>query len=189
MKLSDLFGLKGYRPLKAAQIAAYFTDKQGGKIEKLKLIKLLYLSERESMKQRARPMIYDEMYSLPHGPICSNALNGINAEADKGAWARWISLQSDRKTVKLLREPERRYLKELSDSDLEILKSVWARFGRYTASQLRKWTHDHCPEYVETSGRLPIYYKDVFEAIGYDNAADLADTVKQYRRIEAALED
>jgi uncharacterized phage-associated protein len=190
MKISDAFRLKGYRPSKAAQMAAYFAEKEGGKIEKLKLIKLIYLAERESMKRRARPMIYDQMYSLPHGPICSNALNGINGTADKTAWSRWVHLQSDNKTVRSLKAAERKSLKELSESDIEILQSIWARFGHMTSGQIRKWTHDNCPEYIELeSGRIPIEYRDVFEAVGHDNAVDLEVTVREYRRIEAALED
>ena len=40
--------LVGFRPRKAAQVAAFFAS-QENPIEKLKLIKLIYLSERESL--------------------------------------------------------------------------------------------------------------------------------------------
>jgi len=50
----------------------------------MKLIKLIYLSERESVRSRGRPMIFDEFYSLKDGPISLNALNGINGNTDIG---------------------------------------------------------------------------------------------------------
>jgi uncharacterized phage-associated protein len=86
-------GLKGYRPEKAAQAAAFFTEQHNGSIDKLKLIKLLYLTERGSIKERSRPMFYDEFYSLKDGPICSNALNGINGQSDAATWHRYVSLK------------------------------------------------------------------------------------------------
>ena len=50
--------LIGFQSEKAAQIAAYFAVLSGGQIEKLKLIKLMYLADREKMRQFDRPMFY-----------------------------------------------------------------------------------------------------------------------------------
>ncbi|MET4841917.1 Panacea domain-containing protein [Bradyrhizobium japonicum] len=180
-------GLKGYRADKAAEEAAFFANKAGGEIEKLKLIKLIYLTERESMTVRARPMIYDEMYSLKHGPICSNALNGINGEVDRPVWSKWVRIHGS-KDVRLLREPSRAKLEHLSDSDLKLMERVWTRFGHMTSAQIRKWTHDNCPEYTAVEdGRVPISYSEAFKSVGHEDAAELADDVVQYRRSEAAL--
>ena len=131
-------------------------------------------------------MFYDEFYSLEHGPICSNALNGINGRADSGIWRRYISLDANKRTV---RARARNEFPRLSASDLEVINSVWKEFGHKSTTAIRKWTHDHCPEYtpVET-GRVPINYKDMFEAVGYANASDLEDSISQYRRSEALLD-
>jgi len=76
MMANDLFDpLNGFQSRKAAQIAASFAIKSGGRIEKLKLIKLIYLSERQFASDHDRPMLYDEFYSLKDGPICSSSLN------------------------------------------------------------------------------------------------------------------
>lgn len=181
-------GLKGYRPLKAAQMAAYFVDKDGGNIEKLKLIKLMYLTERESMRQRARPMFYDEMYSLPHGPILSNALKGINGETDVSTWTKLIELHGARNVKRAKRKHAEKF-DQFSESDLKIMESVWKEFGRMSATQIRNWTHKHCPEYTEVEkGALPIRYKDVFAAVGHENADELSDAISEYRLLEVALE-
>ena len=57
--------------------SAYFALKSGGVIEKLKLIKLIIFRER-FLSEYHHPMLFDELYSLPHGPICSSTLNGID---------------------------------------------------------------------------------------------------------------
>ncbi len=68
----------GFRSQKTAQICAFFASRNRSPIDKLKLIKLIYFSEREFLSKYNNSMLFDEFYSLPHGPICSNALNGIN---------------------------------------------------------------------------------------------------------------
>jgi uncharacterized phage-associated protein len=189
MKGFSKIGLKGYRPSKAAQVAAFFAEKHGGRIDKLKLIKLLYLTERRSMATRARPMLYDEMYSLKHGPICSNALNGINGSIDHAFWSRWVHLHGT-KTVKGVKKISRQMLNEISDSDMSIMEQVWSDFGKMSSAEIRKWTHDNCPEYTDVEdGRVPITYKEIFKSVGHENASDLADNVVKYRRLEATLEN
>src|SRR5215204_5006759 len=70
--------LVGFRPDKAAQLAAFFAVQSDGMLDKLKLIKLIYMTERKFVGDNHCPMLFDELYSLPHGPICSSTLNGID---------------------------------------------------------------------------------------------------------------
>jgi len=58
-----------YQEEKSAQIAAFFTKQEGGRIAHIKLIKLLYIADRTSMEESNFPITYDTMKSLPHGPI------------------------------------------------------------------------------------------------------------------------
>ncbi len=132
-------------------------------------------------------MIYDELYSLEHGPICSNALNGINGISDAGIWRRYVTLAQNKKTVR--NKSKHNNYDQLSKSDIKVLDKVWADFGWMSTPQIRKWTHDNCDEYTPVeSGRVPINYKDLFAAVGYSNAAELEDTIREYRLLEAALE-
>jgi uncharacterized phage-associated protein len=124
--------LVGFRSRKAAQAAAYFACKSRSKSDKMKLIKLLYLIERESIKQRGRPMLFDEFYSMKDGPICSDALNGINGELDKPIWNKYL-IKVDNKTIKPTKTFSDSDLDEISKSDLEILAHVWTQFGHMTS--------------------------------------------------------
>jgi uncharacterized phage-associated protein len=176
--------LVGFRARKAAQVAAFFTISAGGKIDKLKLIKLIYLAERESAAQRDHLMLNDQYYSLEHGPICSATLNGINGRADTGAWRKYINLTD--KTVTVRRSTARDDLDQISNSDLEILKKVWSEFGHMKPMEIRQWTHDHCPEYqdVPAGKSLPIPCEDIFEALGKPNAIAMAEEIQARRRLE-----
>jgi uncharacterized phage-associated protein len=85
----------GFRSRKAAQICTYFALQSEGLIEKLKLIKLVYLSERACLALNHRPMLFDELFSLPHGPICSSTLNGIDGEIHGHIWDDFVARNSN----------------------------------------------------------------------------------------------
>jgi uncharacterized phage-associated protein len=184
---SFLAPLVGFRSRKAAQICTYFALESGGLIEKLKLIKLVYLSERACLAENHRPMLFDEFFSLPHGPICSSTLNGIDGEIHGHIWDDFVARNGNE--IVALKKFTREDLDEISDAEMDILERTWGEFGHMTASQLRNYSHDHCPEYTETAGRIPISYRDVIEALGASDAeAELVDReISEFRREESAL--
>lgn len=140
--------LVGFRSRKAAQLCAWFALQNNDKsIEKLKLIKLVYLSEREHLATYEESMLLDELYSLPHGPICSSTLNGINGVIHEEIWDDYVVRNGN--IVMAVKNFDRGSLDDLSEEDLDLAKCVWSRFGHMTASQIRNYTHLNCPEYTE----------------------------------------
>ncbi|MEX1236935.1 MAG: Panacea domain-containing protein [Pseudomonadales bacterium] len=174
-----------YSEQRAAQIAAFFISKAGGRIEILKLMKLMYFAERESFKAYGEPMTGDRYYSLDHGPILSKTLDHINnmVDSEPGGWESWIQ---DRENHLLsLREegdPTAR-LTLLSEADIEILESTWSEYGRFSASQLRNLSHEICDEWDDPDGsRLPILVSRILKSVGHKDP----DVVKELtERIEA----
>ncbi|MEY2884232.1 MAG: hypothetical protein RL490_1956 [Pseudomonadota bacterium] len=162
----------GFDHLKSVQTVAYFVRKAGGTAEKLKLVKLLYLAERESFRRRGKPMNFDSYLSLPHGPVASSALNGMDHLLDNDAWDA-LDQASNRRDITIVGDVTEDHL---SRADRSILDDTWNEFGGMTASQIRNWTHDHCPEYVEVgpSSSLPITVSEILAQVGFadpDNAA------------------
>lgn len=184
---SYLAPLVGFRSRKAAQLCAFFALKQGGIIDKLKLIKLVYLAERKFLSDWHRPMLFDEMFSLPHGPICSSTLNGIDGAIHSGVWDEYIARNGNQ--IVGMKKFGRDDLDEVSDDEIDALEATWTRFGEYSASQLRNFTHEHCSEYTETSGRIPISYREVLEAVGYsaEEAEAVEREISEFRREESLL--
>lgn len=178
--------LVGYRSRKAAQLCAHFALKAGAcGIEKLKLIKLVYLSERMFLSEYYMPMLYDELYSLPNGPICSSTLNGIDGHFGD-CWSDFISKNGN--VIFPNKSFSRDDLDEISNAELAVTEKVWKEFGRMTASQIRNYTHLHCAEYTEIqSGRIPISYKEILEALGAPEAEDVDSQIAATRRQESVL--
>lgn len=178
--------LAGFRSTKAAQLSAFFALQSEGQIEKLKLIKLIYLAERRSLKEYEQPMLFDEFYSLPHGPICSSTLNGIDGIIHDDMWSKYI-YRNENEIV-----PTKRFtrddLDELSNVEISIATKIWRRFGKLTAPQIRNYFHKKCPEYTEIErGRLPISYRSVLEALANPYAEDIDREIAALRRAESIL--
>jgi uncharacterized phage-associated protein len=179
---------------KAAQIAAWFLSQEGGVMPHLKLMKLMYLCERESMKRCGFPMTGDSFVSMKHGPVLSNTLNCINGysqSSPESGWDSWISDKADNK-VALVNAFDAHRLDELSRADMAVLTDVWSQFGRMTKYQLVDYTHDpkNCPEWRNPGNSvLPIHYRSVFLAMGYsrDQAVEMATEIDAQSAAEAAL--
>lgn len=176
----------GFDHLKSVQTVAYFVRKAGGSIEKLKLIKLIYLAERQSIQRRGRPMNFDSYLSLPHGPIASSALNGIDHKFTRSEWDA-LEIAENKRDVSIATEVSDDHL---SRSDRAILDAIWGQFGAMTASKIRNWTHKHCPEYVEVgpSSSMPIDIADIFEQVGNADPLAAARELKNLQKEVGLLE-
>lgn len=183
-----------FNELKTAQIAAWFlSQEKNGAMSHLKLMKLMYLADRQAMADHGFPMTGDRFVAMPHGPVLSMTLNHINDEAPSApdGWDTWISDKANH-MVGLLREIDRDSLDELSDADLSVLATVWKKYGWMSKYQIRDFTHDqkNCPEWQDPNGSsLPIRYESVYEALGYapEVAAQIAAELKAQHEISREL--
>lgn len=178
---------------KAAQIAAFFIYRNGGKAELLKLIKLMYFAERRSFAEYGEPMTGDQYYSLDHGPILSKTLDHINNFVDSapGGWETWIQDREDHfLALRVEGDPIDR-LTQLSDADLEVLEATWKEYGHYTASELRNLSHELCEEWEDPEGsRLPISYSRILRCVGYEDREvrqELLERIKSQKAIDMFL--
>jgi len=133
----------------------------------MKLMKLLYMADRESMDRYSAPMSNDYAVSMPHGPVLSSTLNLITGQIESPFWRSWISPDA-RHEVSLSR-PVHSWedLDELSEADLEILDLVWGKYGHLRRWEIRDMTHRDCPEWVDPRGSsFPIDPRNVFTALG-----------------------
>ncbi len=178
-----------YSPRKVAQMAAFFGQKQGGVINVLKLTKLLYLADRESLTRYGRPITYDRPVSMPHGPVLSRTLDlidGFVSGAPAAQWDEWISTRSNH-DVAVKREISRPDLDELSGADLDVLENVWRQFGGMDLWTLRDWTHSNCPEWTDPHGSsTPIEDESWLRSVGTpdEQVRVLADEIRAERELD-----
>lgn len=180
---------------KTAQAGAFLLHMAGGRLPLLKLVKLMYLAERESLRLYGEPLTGDSLVSMPHGPVLSRTYDQMKGSAicSEGGWDTWIADQSDYAVAlrdpSMIRDAEQDLL-ALSDTDIEVLSSVWRQFGHLDKWAIRDYTHDHCAEWKDPDGSsVPIAYADVFRALGFseEQLKPIVSRIETQRQLRAAL--
>ncbi|MGH2632905.1 MAG: Panacea domain-containing protein [Tepidiformaceae bacterium] len=136
---------------KAAQAAAYLVQLNGGRMNYMVLIKLLYLGDRQALIDIGAPITGDRMVAMPHGPVLSRTYDLINMGAPEAGgpcpWYEYLSEPADYE-VKLKKAPE---TDELSKYELGLLGDIYAKFGRMSKWALRDYAHT-LPEWDDPRG-------------------------------------
>ncbi len=191
MSISPLFDER-----RAAEAAAFLLFRAGGRLPLIKLVKLMYLAERLSLKRYGEPLTGDRLVAMPHGPVLSMTYDHINGAlpSAEGGWDTWIADRAGHvvalRDESKIRSPEMDLLR-LSDSDLEVLEEVWKEFGHWDRWDLVKYTHsDACPEWVDPDGSSnPIPYETLFSKLGYskEQASWLVQRFADQRALNATM--
>lgn len=162
---------------KAAQMAAFFLGQAPKKkMAHLKLMKLLYLSDREAVRATGWPISGDRLVAMPHGPVLSQTLNLMDGdvESQPGGWETWIS-DIENHELSLRQTFDTAALDELAPAEIDVLKAVWKKFGAMTKWEIRDWTHAHCAEWTDPKGSsFPIQFDALARAVGFDEDAAMA---------------
>ncbi len=162
--------MPSFREDKATEAAALLLRLRGGKMAYLKLIKLLYLADREALIRWKCPVTFDSFYSMDHGPVLSHTYNLIKEGEDTAGgeyWAACISPPSELREVCLVCDCPPRHL---SRAEIDLLEQIFELHGHKSRWQLRDETHQ-LPEWKDPQGsRLPIYIREILTGAGETEA-------------------
>ena len=154
-----------YKEEKTAQMAALFLKLRGGKMSYIKLLKLLYIADREALDRFGRPVSYDNFSSMEHGPILSNTYNRIKGERTFGQadppWETYLTTRQGY-DVRLKKEAP---TTELSEAEIELIKEVFNKFGNWYRFKIVDYMHDNFDEWKDPGdSSTPIDYSEVLRA-------------------------
>lgn len=152
-----------FNEAKATQAASRLLQLRGGKMSYLKLIKLLYLIDREAILQWGRAVTTDRHVSMPKGPVVSQIYDLIVSEPPPGVHTFWHNHISapENFEVSLCRDPGD---DELSPAEEALIDKVFAEYGQKSRWDLVAFTHD-LPEWQDPNGSsIPIQYSDILRA-------------------------
>jgi uncharacterized phage-associated protein len=140
---------------KAIQALVYLLRGLGGSADKAKLMKLLYIADRDSFLQHGCPITGDDQYAMPYGPVPSAALDLLYGEyEDSDQMYRYLGVVNSRVAIGADPGDDR-----LSPEDKQVLDRVLDQYGGMRTWDLVRRTHEF-PEYKEcysegSSRRIP----------------------------------
>jgi uncharacterized phage-associated protein len=177
-----------FNEAKATQAAARFLRLRGGGMSYVKLIKLLYLADREALIRWGRPVTTDRYISLDIGPVVSRIYDLIRSEPPPNSawiWRKFIS-DPENYEVRLLGDPGS---SELSPLEQELIDEVFAQHGRQSRWSVVDYTRG-LPEWTYPDGSaLPIEYRDILRAADKTEAEICAaeETLESAALVERVL--
>jgi len=178
-----------YNPRKAAQVIAYLAMKSSRRtLEVIKAVKLVYLSDRESIKTWGAPILDESRVSMPHGPVNSETYSCINGEYDLSecGWSDFLEARADH-MVAVASDLTVNDLDELSEADIQALDATWEKFGQMGPWTLRDWTHvkRNVPEWEDPHGSsIPIPLRRIMAHVGVPNPDTQAELLEEHEEID-----
>jgi len=139
--------------VKLKAILLYFCNHTDVKfLGKVKLMKLFYFLDFMHLKKYGSPVTYDTYVNLEHGPIPSfikNLVDNATDEIEKSELSDTIGVEKPSGTEMYRFLPQREFKEKdrklFSESELEILKKVCARFGDKNTRFIEKASHKEAP--------------------------------------------
>lgn len=152
---------------KSTEAASLLLKLKGGRSDYWWIIKMLYLVDREAFQKWERPITNDLYESLPYGPVPKAIYSIINKKNPSPFWKGYIATFAKNSEVALTGLPAP--IKKLSKAEVELIKSVFDKFGSLTGKQLVEYTHT-LPEWRDpkkVGSVTPIETSDLLAVLAY----------------------
>ena len=130
----------------------------------LRLLKLLYIADRESLRERGRPIVGTRPVAMNYGPVLSEVLDLVNGQhPDEAIWSEFI--RKDGYAVALDKDPgvlalSRREIAKLTETAEEYRTWDDWQIVNHTHS-FDEWKQNNVPG---TSTTIPL--EDILRAVG-----------------------
>ncbi len=151
---------------KLTQAAAFVLRRHNGFITRIRLLKLLYIADRELLAQIRRPLTGDEPVAMDFGPVLAHTYDLLKGEATGiEFWSRFIQ-QVAPYTHKLVADPG---VGKLSKVELAKLDELVQRYWWVDDHELSQLTHEFAEwkrNEPPKKGMKRIPTEHVLEAVG-----------------------
>jgi hypothetical protein len=137
-----------YDEVKATQVGTLLLMLNNNEMDYLKFIKLLYNVERESINRWTRPLMFDDLFSMPHGQVVSKTLDRVKPE-NQGVETFWREhIVNQNNNVQLIKSAD---IDRLSRAEIILIKEMSDRYKDKSALEMREEHHNPSlfPEYKD----------------------------------------
>ena len=175
---------------KATQALNVLALKEGGAINKMKALKLIYFADRYHLRKYGRLITNDNYIAMENGPVASRTRDIAEKTnfigRDEKSYANTYLESKGKYDLKSKLSPD---TDVFSDSDIEALEFAWEKFGHFDKFKLASITHDY-PEWSKHRDELnrtlsmPMDLDDFFDDpnTAVDECFALSEEDKRVRR-------
>ncbi|MBF0502956.1 MAG: SocA family protein [Candidatus Riflebacteria bacterium] len=153
---------------KATEVACFLLQLRGGEMSYMKLLKLMYLAERDFFIRNSSFIAYDTPVSMDRGPVLSRVYNLITeqpAPKTESFWRKFVSTPTQDYTVKLLGDVP---ASTLSVAEKNTIRAIFDKYGRMNRWDLVELSHT-LPEWENPMGSsIPISIEEILRSAGKD---------------------
>lgn len=161
-----------FRFKKTLEAAAFLLTLSGREMTRYRLVKLLYITDREMLSECSNTLTGDQPIARQKGPVLQAADDCILGKGrHSDTWQKAIHSDGDR--LRLVADPGNG---KLSDYDEAKLSGVFERYADLTDEQLSEHTHEF-QEWVrrfESGAENRIDWEDVLVALGQEDMIEAA---------------
>ena len=175
-----------FREDKTTQMTARFLQLANGRIPYIKILKMLYLADKQMLVERGKPISYDRWYAMKHGPVLSSTYNLIKGAIPSAYWSKHIKTEGY--DVVLTSDPGS---EALSPAEDRIIDSVFRQCDDHDQWELVRKLHDQLPEWTDpgdTSREMT--YKMVLqtEGLSEEDIEGILENIKMQDDVQQTLE-
>jgi hypothetical protein len=177
---------------KLIQICGYMLRKYDFRLNYTKLIKILYLADKESLKETALTITSDSYINMQNGPVLSSLYDLIRGTyADSAGQILW-NCRFTTDGYDLLAVVDRFPEGKLSLFEKDVLNRIDEQFHDKNFSEMIAYVHrkDVCPEWknpkhsTNAHAAVPIAFEDILKSIDYSDD-EIAWILEEKRAFEA----
>lgn len=170
---------------KAVQASALLLSLEDNRMNYMRLLKLLYCADRDSLKETGEPISTDAPFAMERGPVLTHVYDFI-----KGTHARASEWQGFIKTnnfnVELVNNPGRG---ALSRYDVDKLSEVSRRYRMDDEWAMVNIVHQFGEWIKNAPGKSckPIPIEDIFQFAGAAQAGEMVDHAKSQLKLDEQI--
>lgn len=176
---------------KAVAATGYLCELNGGSIDMLKCIKMLYIADRKALVEWHRPITGDTFWSLENGPIVSRIYDLIRGKIGGPEMEIWRAVfnpkEGDTVSVKPGVNPN---TKPLSQREKEALEEAYARIQPLSIGEVIDLVHKF-PEWKDPGkSSIPIDPRTIFyhENFGESAVKAIEEDLDAFQAAKLALQ-
>lgn len=181
-----------FREDKATALAYWLIKKAGGgSMPHKKLMKLLYLYEREQLRSKGLTLIGDRFVNMDEGPVLSETYNCMKPPKDGHPLTEtgtvWRQFLSPINNFQISRRADLPVESVLTKKQMKQAEELWDTYGKMSEKDLILFTHG-LPEWHDPKGSSEVLdLLPVFLDFGYerDDALERIDRLRDLARHQA----